>query len=160
MILLSGANLENAKDFLKIAQEEAKKSTCLSRRCGAILVKDSIVIGKGFNSPPRNLDSQKRCGLDKKSLDAKVTDKTCCIHAEQRAIFDALFNGMNLSGSTMYFTSIDENGNQILSRKPYCTLCSKMALDVGVKYWVLEHEKGIFVYGAEEYNKLSFEYKK
>ena len=34
----------------------------------------------------------KRCTCDKASYHRKVTDKTCCIHAEQRAIMNALRN--------------------------------------------------------------------
>jgi len=40
--------------------------------------------------------------MSKDSLDRKVTDKTCCMHAEQRAIFDALRrNPEKLDGSKM-----------------------------------------------------------
>lgn len=42
--------------------------------------------------------------------------------------------------------------------KPYCTICSKMALDVGIAEFVLWHEEGITVYDTKEYNELSFQY--
>jgi hypothetical protein len=48
------------------------------------------LIGKGFNSPPGLKESQRRYFCLKENFDRKITDKTCCIHAEQRAIIDAL----------------------------------------------------------------------
>jgi len=145
--------------FFSATQEESLKSTCQRRKCGAVLVREGEIIGRGFNSPPRNLESQRRCHLDKDSLDSKVTDKTCCIHAEQRAISDAKNRHETIEGAVMYFTSVDNAGNRLASGKPYCTSCSKMALDEGVKIWILEHEIGIFAYSAEEYNNISFGYR-
>lgn len=89
----------------------------------------------------------------------KVTDKTCCVHAEQRAIMDALRkNSEKLSGSRLYFIRLDKAGNTSKAGKPYCTICSKMALDAGISEFVLWHEEGICVYDTEEYNTLSYEY--
>jgi len=33
----------------------AKKSQCLSRKIGAILVKDKAVVSQGYNGPPRGV---------------------------------------------------------------------------------------------------------
>lgn len=148
----------NVERFLKEAQYEAQRATCKRRPCGAVIVKGNSIIGKGFNSPPGNDEGQRQCNSDKKLLDSKVTDKTCCVHAEERAIIDALRQGHDLSGSTMYFTSVDKEGKRLCSGEPFCTLCSKLALDVGVSTWILEHEKGIISYSSQEYNKLSYAY--
>lgn len=76
--------------FFEILFSEAKKATCTRSKCGSIIVKNGQIIGKGYNSPPKEESSPVRCQCEKSSYDKKVTDKTCCIHAEQRAIFDAL----------------------------------------------------------------------
>ena len=157
MIILQGLELRRANKFLRAAQEEAKKSTCSRRQCGAVIVKNGVVVGKGFNSPPKNLESQRRCGMDKSSLDRKVTDSTCCVHAERRAVSNALRKRL---GATIYFTSIDDKGGRLLSGSPYCTDCSKMALDEGINYWILEHVQGVVLYDAKEYNNISFNYGK
>ena len=150
---------EALKYFDKVI-EIAKKSTCERAKCGCVIVNSNEIIGGGFNSPPKNLENQRRCSNDKELYHKKVTDKTCCIHAEQRAIFDALKNNpKKLSSSRLYFIRIDENGNPTKSGKPYCTICSKMALDVGISEFVLWHEKGICVYKTEGYNTLSFDFK-
>jgi deoxycytidylate deaminase len=39
-----------------------------------------------------------------------VTDKTCCIHAEQRAIMNALRNHPNeIEGADLYFMRLDKD---------------------------------------------------
>mgnify|MGYP001595633359 CR=1 FL=1 len=127
--------------FFIAAQKEAIKSKCLRRKCGAVLVRYGKVIGSGFNSPPGNLESQRRRSVSKDSLHEKVTDKTCCVHAERRALIDALKKGYDVSRTVMYFTSVDETGNRLISGEPYCTDCSKTVLDEKVKEWVLEHDR-------------------
>lgn len=160
MRILSGEEESEAIMFMNEAAVYARKATCLKRKCGSVVVKDREIIGEGFNSPPGNLESQRRCGIDKSSYDRKVTDKTCCIHAEERAIFDALKkNSPKVEGSTLYFVSVDENGKTQRAGKPYCTGCSKRALEAGIKHFALWHEAGICVYDTEEYNDISFEYK-
>ncbi len=145
--------------FLTAAALVAKKATCQRRKCGSIIVKDEEIIGKGWNSPPNNDESQRRCKNDKDKYHKKVTDKTCCIHAEERAVMDALAKHPDkIKGSRLYFTSIDEQGNVLFSGKAYCTSCSKTALDAGVSEFVLYREEGFCVFDTVEYNNLSYQY--
>ena len=73
---------------------------------------------------------------------------------------DALqHNPEKLSGSRLYFIRLDEQGNKKHAGEPYCTICSKMALDVKISEFVLWREKGVCLYDAMEYNILSFEYR-
>ena len=148
-----------ALEFLHLSAELAKRATCERAKCGSIIIQAGEVIGEGFNSPPFNLETQRRCSLKKNSFHIKVTDKTCCVHAEQRAIMDALAKNPNkLAGSRLYFIRLDEDDKPTRAGEPYCTICSKMALDTGVAEFVLWDEKGVCVYNTEEYNDLSFEY--
>jgi deoxycytidylate deaminase len=150
---------KEAIKYFNICAELAKKATCLRDKCGSIIVKDNEIIGQGINSPPGNLESQRRCNFDKTKYHKKIKDTTCCIHAEQRAIFDALEHNANkIKGSTLYFMRLDENENLTKAGKPYCTICSKFALDTGIKEFVLWHKEGICVYNTEEYNTLSYQY--
>jgi len=159
MRYLSGDEEKNALECMLEASWIALHSTCQRSRCGSIIVKNNELIGAGFNSPPNNDESQRRCSCSKEAYDEKITDNTCCVHAEQRAIMDALRkNHGKIHGSRLYFVRIDENGKPTRAGKPYCTICSKMALDAGIAEFVLWHEKGICVYDTKEYNFLSFEY--
>jgi len=132
----------------------ARKSTCCRSKCGSIIVKNGRVIGIGYNSQPCDIVSE--CFKDDLDKEFK-SDKTCCIHAEQRAIFEALkYNPRDILNSTLFFIRLDENNNPKHSGDPYCTICSKMALDVGVSNFVLWHKEGWTSYETDYYNKLSF----
>ena len=159
MKLLIGPEHTQAEIFMQKATEIAQKATCERSKCGCIIVKEGKIIGKGFNSPAQNLESQRRCHCDKGQYHKKVTDKTCCIHAEQRAILDALKSASDqLPGSDLYFIRLDQKGEITKAGEPYCTICSKMALEVGIKSFHLWHSKGIIAYDTEEYNILSYQY--
>ena len=161
MKFLENSERDNAEEYMMRAVEVAKKSTCLKSKCGSVIIKDGRTIGEGFNSPPANLESQRRCLDDKTTYDERVSDKSCCVHAEERAIMDALKrNPEEIEGSTLYFVRLDRNNNILFSKKPWCTICSKMALDTGVGEFILWHEEGICLYDTKEYNSLSFQYKK
>jgi deoxycytidylate deaminase len=154
MKYLLGTEEDKARKYMEIAAKIAFNSCCLKSRCGCVIVNKEI-IGMGFNSPPDNRKIAK-CLKDELPADFK-SDKTCCVHAEQRAIMDALKNHPDkVRNSKLYFIRIDEKGEKRYADKPYCTICSKMALDVGIKEFLLWHDKGICSYDTEEYNNLSF----
>ncbi len=124
-----------------------------------MVVKDGKVIGAGYNAPPLDDVKQRRC-QDKINKYAKnPTDKTCCIHAEQRAILDALEkHSADLTGADLYYVSVNEAGELQFAGKPYCTHCSKLALDTGIARFGLWHRGGPKLYDTKTYNDLSFSY--
>lgn len=136
----------------------AQMSKCRRSKCGSIIVADNkLIIGEGYNSMPCNLDGD--CFKDSLS-DTFKSDKTCCVHAEQRAIMDALSKFPNkIIGSTLYFIRLDDDGNPKHSGSPYCSICSKMALDSGISNFVLWHKEGWTSYDTKEYNDITFQYK-
>lgn len=145
--------------FLQAAIVAARQASCLRSRCGSVIVKDGYIIGTGFNSPAGERETERRCTADKTAYDSKVTDKTCCMHAEERAIMDALRHRPDqLLGSTLYFIRLDGEGNPQHAGAPYCTLCSKLALDAGIALFVLWHEAGMTAYPTDEYNRLSYDF--
>jgi len=151
-------NKESEK-WMRAAAEVAKRATCGRSKCGSVIVKNDEIIGEGFNSPAGNLKDQRRCAIEKDSYHRKVTDKTCCVHAEERAIMDALRrNPDKLASSVLYFIRLNEDGKPKFSGQPYCTICSKLALDQGLAEFVLWHESGITAYPTDEYNDLSYKY--
>lgn len=159
MKMLSENENKDALQWMNSAAKVADKASCLRSKCGSVIVRDGEIIGEGFNSSPDAREDQRRCNTSKDEYHKKVTDKTCCVHAEQRVIMDALRkNPDKLSGSRLYFIRLDDDGNISKAGKPYCTICSKMALDAGIAEFVLWHEEGICVYETGEYNTLSYQY--
>ncbi len=141
----------------------ASESTCHRSKCASIIIskehfdkEQNIIIGYGYNSMPCNKQSS-TCAKDFLPENFK-SDKTCCVHAEQRAIMCALDQKDKLKDSYLFFIRIDENNNPIPAGDPYCTICSKMALDVGISKFCLWHKEGWVAYDTEYYNNLSFQF--
>ena len=153
----------NHEQFFKEAQVEAVKATCLRDKCGAVVACPELVeglvkyrvVGRGWNGPA---GSQSKCHLDLLDSTKPKSDRTCCVHAEWRAIMDAVRHTKDLSGSILYFTRVDEAGDMLKSGEPYCTVCSRLALDSGIGQFALWQEEGIKLYGTKEYNDLSYEF--
>jgi deoxycytidylate deaminase len=148
----------NDEDYFKEAAKEAKKSPCLRAKCGSIVLLKNIIVGRGFNSPPNNDITKRKCEISLiKSLKPR-SDRTCCVHAEWRAIIDAIKNNKNIKGSILYFTRVDNEGNILKSGQPYCTVCSRLALDNGIEYFALWHDSGVKIYDTDKYNELSYQF--
>ena len=161
MRILFGDEEKKALEYITKAAEVARDATCNRSKCGSLIVQLDEIIGIGYNSPPEDNETQRRCSVKKDIYDIKVTDKTCCVHAEQRAIMDALRNNPHkLSGSKLYFIRLDDEGNPSRADEPYCTICSKMALDVGISEFILWQNKGLVTYDTKEYNQISFNFGK
>ena len=159
MLILSWDEENNAKSYFFKAAEIAKNATCERSKCWCVIVKNWKIIWTWFNSPAKWLESQRRCRNDKDLYNKKVTDKTCCIHAEQRAIIDSLKNFPDeIEWADLYFTRIDQNWEIKKSWEPYCTICSKFALESWIKYFFLRQGKWIIKYDTEEYNDISYKY--
>lgn len=148
-----------AIEYFHLAAEVAKNATCERSKCWSVIVNNWEIIWTWYNSPVKGLESQRRCTCDKDSYHKKVTDKTCCIHAEQRAILDALRqNGDKLEWSHLYFIRLDWEWNISRAWEPYCTICSKLSLETWVKYFYLWKDEWVVQYNTEEYNLLSYKY--
>ena len=159
MKYLTGKEEQEALGYIEEAAKIAEQSRCHRSRCGSVIVKVGEIIGRGYNSPPLHqiLES---CLKDTLPATFK-SDRTCCLHAEQRAIIDATkTNPEKIIGSRLYFIHLDEQGTPQRAGQPYCTICSKMVLDAGIAEFVLWHDEGIAVYDTLEYNLLSFGLKK
>lgn len=156
MNLLTAESMRIAWRRMERAAQIARDSTCYRSQCGStIYSKTGKLIGAGYNSPP--LD-QVMSSCQKDSLPPDfISDRTCCIHAEQRAIMDALRRHPDdLPGSSIYFIRLGKDLSWQHAGDPYCTICSKMALDVGIAFFLLYRKEGIVSYPMEEYNRLSF----
>ncbi len=152
------AEIEKGVLWMKKAGIIAEKALCRKAKCGAIIVKNGEVIGEGYNAPPLDREENRVCDEDFKVGKPRY-DQTCCVHAEWRAILDASKrNAEKLHNSILYFTRVDEKGILVKSGKPFCTVCSRLALDSGILTFVLWHEEGICEYPTHEYNRLSYEY--
>lgn len=154
---VTGKEFKEIRPFFELAAEQAKLATCTRAKCGTVIIKDGEVIGEGYNSPPLNDESQRYCDAVMDTELKPKYDKTCCVHAEWRAILDALKrNGGKVNGSTLYFMRIDENGSFTDAGDPFCTVCSRLAMESGVAEFALYNQNGADIYDAAEYNRKTY----
>ena len=102
----------------------AKRSTCLRRRVGAILLKDKRILATGYNGAPSGLRhcAEVGCLRETTSVPSGERHELCRgLHAEQNAIIQAAYHGFSIRGATLYCTN-----------KP-CVICSKMLINAGIR---------------------------
>lgn len=115
--------------FMRITREVARRSTCLRRQVGAILVKDKHILATGYNGAPAGLPhcDQVGCLREEGNVPSGERAELCRgIHAEQNAIIQAAVHGVRIPGATLYCTT-----------QP-CILCAKMLINAGVVRIVYE----------------------
>ena len=145
--------------YFKLAADVAKSATCTRAKCGSIIVSaDNIIIGRGYNAPPLNDELQRKCDF-KSDINIKPKyDKTCCVHAEWNAIINALRDYPDkIVGSTLYFMRISEDGLFTNAGDPFCTVCSRLALQSGVAWFALWNDKPQ-IFSTKDYNQLSYDF--
>jgi dCMP deaminase len=109
---------------MAIAKMVAKRSTCLRRSVGAILVKDKRILATGYNGAPAGLKHCEEVGClrENSSIPSGQRHELCRgLHAEQNVIIQAAYHGISIKGATLYCTN-----------KP-CVICSKMLINAGIQ---------------------------
>jgi dCMP deaminase len=110
--------------FMEMAHVVAKRSTCLRRKVGAILVKDKHILSTGYNGAPKGLKhcSEIGCLREKLKIPSGQRHEICRgLHAEQNAIIQAAVFGISIRDSILYCTNTP------------CVVCAKMLINAGVK---------------------------
>ena len=112
--------------YLGIAKAVCKRSTCLRRHYGAVLVKDDRIISTGYNGAARgnvNCCDKGTCIREEQNIPHGCNYELCeAVHAEANAIING--NPSDMIGSTLYLYGEDANGNQI-EGKP-CKMCERL----------------------------------
>lgn len=155
MRYLTEKEAKEAEKFIRVAVEEANKSTCKKSQRGAVIVKNGEIIGVGYNK----VTGEKFCNpcIREDIKDNTRVELCSALHAEQVAILNALKKGENLEGSRIFHIKV-KDGKIKPSEDVSCTVCSRLVLECGISEFVLLHKKGFALYTAEEFNEKSFEY--
>jgi len=115
--------------FMDITHLVAKRSTCLRRHVGAILVKDKKILATGYNGAPARLKHclEIGCLRELQSVPSGERHELCRgLHGEQNAIIQAAYHGVAIRGATLYCTNHP------------CVICSKMLINAGIERIVYE----------------------
>ena len=116
--------------FMEMAELTAKRSTCMRRHVGAVIVKDRHAITTGYNGAPSGImHCEERGGCIRQQLNVPSGQRhelCMALHAEQNAIIQAAVMGNSVEGGTIYIT-----------HQP-CAICAKMILNAGIKRIVIK----------------------
>lgn len=94
--------------FHTVCEAIASKSPCLSRKIGALLVRDNSIISTGYNGPARGVPHCKRTCPRKLAgyLSGEGMELCYAQHAEENAITNAARIGSSIIGSTLYMNCV------------------------------------------------------
>jgi len=109
---------------MDIARLVARRSTCLRRQVGAVVVKEKNILATGYNGTPSGIThcSEVGCLRQKLGVPSGERHELCRgLHAEQNAIIQAAKHGVNIAEGTLFTT-----------HSP-CIICSKMIINAGLR---------------------------
>jgi len=108
---------------MDIVEIVSRRSTCLRRKVGAILVRDKRILATGYNGAPTGLRHclERGCLRDELQIPSGERHELCRgLHAEQNAIIQAALHGVSVRGAVLYCTNHP------------CIICSKMIVNSGI----------------------------
>jgi dCMP deaminase len=114
--------------FLEIARIVSKRSTCMRRKVGALVVKDRRILATGYNGTPSGITHCAKVGCLRQKLkipSGKRHELCRGLHAEQNVLLQAALYGISLRGSMLYITNFP------------CIICTKMIINAGIKEIVI-----------------------
>ena len=131
--------------YLGIAEAVAKRSTCLRRQYGAIIVKNDEIIATGYNGSPRGTDNccdVGYCWREENNIPQGEQYESClAVHAEQNAIISA--SRRDTIDSVLYLVGFENKKRIPPEQVKPCKICEKMIVNSGVKE-VIAGEKETF----------------
>lgn len=119
--------------YMNIAVAVAKRSNCVRRQIGAVLVLDNRIISTGYNGTPRGLKNCSEGGCERCAVTTAQTSGTgltdcICSHAEENCIVQAAYHGSRIKGSILYSTFSP------------CLYCTKMIINGGISGVIFNEE--------------------
>lgn len=102
----------------------AKRSTCLRRSVGSVIVKNKRILSTGYNGAPTDIRHciETGCLREKLNVASGERHELCRgIHAEQNAIIQAAFHGVSIKDAELFCTNLP------------CSICAKMIINAGIK---------------------------
>lgn len=141
--------------WMGMCQLLAKRSPCMSRKIGAVIMRDNILLAMGYNGPPRGIAHCEHRTYENKGVEKATRIGICprqamgfesgeginhcpAEHAERNAIIHATITGTNLQGATMYCNCC-----------MVCLECAKAIIQAGIIEVVLNDSQQYDYWGMK-----------
>lgn len=130
--------------YLEIAKAVSKRSTCLRRKFGAVIVKEDVIVSTGYNGSARGVVNCDEVGCLKDKVNApEYSGYEFCIgvHAEENAIINAARHGASVLGGTLYLYGEYTKTGELTEARP-CERCRRAIINSGIKEVVIRKADG------------------
>lgn len=128
--------------YLDLAEMVSKRSTCLRRAYGSVIVKNDEVISTGYVGAPRgraNCSDMGYCVRAQLNIPRGERYELCrSVHSEANAIISASRDKM--IDATLYLTGVEPDGSYV-ANSCSCSMCKRMIINAGIKEVVIRDDK-------------------
>lgn len=127
--------MDKVNYYLDIADAVLRRSTCLRRKFGAIIVTNDEIIATGYNGAPRgrkNCADLGYCTRKKMAIPAGERYELCrSVHAEANAIISA--SRKETMGGTLYLVGRDAESHELYADTTPCAMCRRLIINAGIQ---------------------------
>lgn len=116
--------------YIGIALAVSKKSTCLKKQYGAVLVKDDEVVATGYNDTCRKEAHCSTCTKISGNKDMEEYNACPAVHAEMNAIISA--SRREMLGSDLYLAGYDAITKEENTSASPCEICLRLIKNAGI----------------------------
>ena len=132
--------------YLDIAETVAKRSTCLSKHYGAVIVRNDEIVSTGYVGAPRerkNCSDIGRCIRIEKKIPRGERYELCrSVHAEMNAIISAPRERM--LNADLYLVGIDLKTGHYEENANCCSMCKRLIINAGISRVIIRDDKNNF----------------
>ena len=129
--------------YLDLAHTVSKRSTCLRRSYGAVIVKNDEVISTGYVGAPRgrkNCSDLGFCMREEMNIPRGERYELCrSVHAEANCIISAARR--DTIGATLYLVGRDKKSGELVEKACCCAMCKRMVINAGIEKVVVRETK-------------------
>ncbi|MDE6874984.1 MAG: cytidine deaminase [Lachnospiraceae bacterium] len=125
--------------YLDIAETVSRRSTCLRRIYGAVIVKNDEIISTGYVGAPRgrkNCSDLNSCLREKMAIPRGERYELCrSVHAEANAIISA--SREKMLGATLYLVGFELPEDTYIANSNSCAMCKRLIINAGIEQVVI-----------------------
>lgn len=125
--------------YLDIADTVLRRSTCMRRKYGAIIVRNDEILSTGYNGAPRgrrNCIDIGSCHRDELGIPSGERYELCrSVHAEANAIISS--SRRDMLDATLYLVGRNAKTDELLEDTSPCAMCRRLIINAGIKKVVM-----------------------
>ncbi len=133
--------------YLEIAESVCKRSPCIRRQFGAIIVKEDVIVSTGYNGPPRGVVNCTEAGCLKEELDLPHYEQyqwCTAVHAEENAVINAARHGTKVLGGVLYLYGQKYETGETFKGRP-CDRCKRTLINAGIQEVITKNKDGTII---------------